>query len=212
MIPVAIIAILYEEPDYAPIADAIRQTDVPTIWVDRQGVGSLAKAYNQGIDQALELNPDMLWCLSNVGFTPDLLPRLLRELGARPEMAALHPAYHSDHAACRPDGSGDIKEVPFIEFTCPLVRAEVLAEFPLDEDMPYWGHDLDWGYRVRQAGWTLGVDHGAPAIAHTYIRHVASPHPVTARRHQLRKSTDARTTQILRSRYGAEWKRRLGWV
>jgi GT2 family glycosyltransferase len=212
MIPVAIVAVAYLEPEYRAVREAITRCNVPVVYVDRQGVGSLAAAYNNGARQADALQPEFLWFVSNVGFGPTMLPRLLGAIATRADFAAIHPAFASDHLACQPDGSGAVKAVPFLEFTCPLVRAAVFRRYPLDERMPYWGHDLDWGHRVRAAGWKIGVDHGAPAIEHAYIRHADRRHPITRRRHQLRKAANASTTDALVSLYGPDWRRALGWL
>jgi GT2 family glycosyltransferase len=70
--------------------------------------------------------------------------------------------------------------------------------------MPYWGHDLDWGYRVRQAGWTLAVDHDVE-VGHTYIRN-SKPHPATVRRRKLRILSDEPTRRTLAQEYGPDWR------
>jgi hypothetical protein len=211
MIPIAIVAVEYLEPGYQAVREAIDGTGVPAIYIDRRGVGSLAAAYNSGAAQAEALEPEFLWFMSNVGFGPTLLPRLHDQLAARSDYAAIHPAFASDHVACQPDGSDEVKPVAFVEFTCPLVRASVFRAHPLDERMPYWGHDLDWGFRVRAAHWKVGIDHGAPAIEHTYIRNERQSHPITRRRHQLRKQSNAATTSVLVDTYGAGWRGKLEW-
>lgn len=212
MIPIAIVAVVYQEPDYAVTRRAIEACNVPVCWIDRRGVGSLAKAINDGVAQTAPLQAEFLWIVTNVGFGFELLPWLHQRLKGRRDLAALHPAFESDHVFCQPDGSDDIVEVPFVEFTCPLVRAEVLRQYPLDNRMPYWGHDLDWGYRVRAAGWAVGVDHGAPAIEHTYIRNTPQTNPITVERHARRKASNAGTTSLLRTLYGRQWREVLGWL
>ncbi|HEY4282641.1 MAG TPA: hypothetical protein VGM62_06205, partial [Chthoniobacterales bacterium] len=74
--------------------------------------------------------------------------------------------------------------------------------------MPYWGHDLDWGYRVWCAGHNVGVLQAeTPLIDHTYIRFAdgRNPHPVTRRRYSLRRQTNAITRTRLVQKYGPNY-------
>lgn len=212
MISVAIVAVIYEEPEYAATREAIARTGAPVQWVDRKGVGSLAEAYNRGFRKAFAWAPAFIWFVSNPRFAAGTLTRLGEHLSARPDLAALQPTYPSDHLRLRPDGSGLVKEVAFVEFTCPLVRTAVFAEHPLDEAMPYDGHDLDWGHRVRAAGWQLGADHGVQ-VEHEYIRHAKKrkPHLVTLRRARLREKARPATMAALEDRYGPGYAELLGW-
>lgn len=208
---VCIVAVEYEEPEYTETRAAIENTGQDVVWVDRDGIGSLARAYNEGFREAQRRGAGMVWFLSNITFGPDVLPRLVGSLAENPEYAAIQPPYDSDHAFLRPNGSGKVESVPYVEFTCPLVRANVFARFPLDERMPYWGHDLDWGFRVRQAGWKVGVDQGCESIGHTYIRHVQNPLPVTKKRHALRHASNRATRKALIRKYGNNWAQVLGY-
>lgn len=209
----AVVSVVYREPDWAwttrPALDAL---PCPVTYVDRAGTGSLALAHNRGFLQARRDFPmaPYVWFVTNVTFAPDLLVRLERVLDEDPTLAAVHPTFQSDHAFCRPDGSGAVRSgVPFVEFTAPLVRTDVFVSHPLDVRMPYWGHDLDWGHRVRRAGWRLAVHHGAE-VGHQYIRH-SLEHPVTRERHRLRKASDPLTEKALRTKYGREWRKVLAY-
>lgn len=196
---ITIVAVEYDEPEYAQTRECIAASGLPVVWVDREGIGSLAEAYNRGFKS---VRTPVVWFVSNIAFTPEVPGRLLLSLG---DNAAVHPQFPSDHTFIR-QGSG-VTPAPFVEFTAPLVIADVFREFPLDEAMPYWGHDLDWGHRVRQAGHSLAVDHEC-RIDHVYVRHLAQ-HPVTIRRRRLRRSTDEATRAALVERYGEDWKERL---
>jgi len=196
-----IVAVEYHEPEYKKTVDSISSVDVPVVFIDRNGTGSLAEAYNKGFKQIKE-PCEYVWFVSNISFGRGVLKSLLEAIG---DYAAIQPSYMSDHISLQP-GKG-IEEVPFVEFTCPLVRYDVFEKFPLDENMPYWGHDLDWGHRIREAGFKLAC-HKEVQIGHTYIRH-GMKYRVTRERARLRKESNASTTKALENKYGKDWKEYL---
>jgi 3-deoxy-D-manno-octulosonate 8-phosphate phosphatase (KDO 8-P phosphatase) len=142
---------------------------------------------------------DHVWFVTNVTFDPDLPLKLAESIGSH---AAIHPKFKSDHKHMT-EGEG-VKEVPFVEFTAPLVRADVFKDLPLDENLPYWAHDLDWGYRVWSAGYSIAVNYDLE-VGHTYIRH-SKMHPVTKERLRQRRAADQPTREALVKKYGAEWR------
>lgn len=200
-----IVSIIYKEPEWIQTKRCIQRLNLPTVYVDRNGVGSMAKAYNRGFNKLIELYPDLkyVWFISNVRFNPYALKQLEESMSG---FDCIHPSFNSDHVYAQPAFHTGVKEVPFVEFTAPLVRVSTFKKFPLDELMPYWGHDLDWGYRVRQAGGKVGVHHGV-VIQHEYIRFKvrSKPHPITKERLRLRKSTDGLTRKRLTELYGENW-------
>lgn len=200
-----VVAIIYAEPEWQNTKRCIQQLKLPTVYVDRDGVGSMAKAYNRGFNKLIELYPDLefVWMISNVRFNPYILKIMEKSMEG---FDCLHPSFNSDHPFAQPTFIKGVKEVPFVEFTAPLIRVETFKKFPLDEQMPYWGHDLDWGYRVRQAGGKVGVHHDV-TVQHEYIRFKAKrkPLPVTKERQRLRKETNAGTRARLAELYGDNW-------
>ena len=208
---IAIVSIIYKEPEWAETERCLDKCNVPLFFVDRHGVGSLAKAINSGLRQWGQ-GFEFIWFVTNVTFAETCLGFLLQgieEYG----LAGITPCFSSDHVFCRPmPGTHGVNpEIPFLEFTAPLVRTKVLASYPLDEDMPYWGHDLDWGYRVRAAGWKLGVHYDAE-IGHVYIRNAENDHHITHKRLQKRRATNASTRAALVAKYGGQWRKKLQYV
>jgi GT2 family glycosyltransferase len=200
-----ILAIKYEEANYAETVKSIKREDIPVWYVDRNpaGVGSLAEAINRGLKES-GLISEFCWITTNIRFNPGTYLALVNAMIENPDLAAVAPAYLSDHAFLRPSKEVELlKGIPFMEFTAAMVRTKVLREFPLDEDMPYVGFDLDWGYRVRQAGYDLASLKTA-YVGHEYIRH-SKREPITRRRLQMRKMADAKTTAKLVEKYGANW-------
>lgn len=207
---VIILAIKYAEPEWQQTLRCLLQLPNPIVIIDRNGTGSLAEAINRGI---CTINPkpgQVVWIVTNVTFKPYDF-NILKERFNPESHAAIHPRFASDHQhIAMPLNQDQIinDDVPFLEFTAPLVNAELLVRYPLDEKMPYWGHDLDWGHRIRQAGWKLAVSYES-RVEHTYIRNNKFNHPVTLTRKKLRKQTDAATRSALVEKYGPDWNNLL---
>lgn len=216
---VLIIALRYDEPEWRQTFNCLVKCGVPIVIADRGGVGNMAKAYNEAFDKAMnsdwaEKKFKYVWFVSNIVFDPKILPVMVNRMNSG-EYAALHPTFASDHKHIQPLKEGNeffhgVKEVSFVEFTAPLVRTDVFAHNFLDEDMPYVGHDLDWGFRVRSEGHKIGVYHGCH-VEHVYIRNNPNGHEVTKIRKALRKSWEKPTTEKLIGKYGQDWREVLGY-
>jgi GT2 family glycosyltransferase len=211
-----IIAVAYLEPSWIETRNCLLKCDNKVVVVDREGVGSLAAAYNHAFKKHAK-GYEYVWFVSNITFSPFAVHVLESEMENRKSFAAMHPVMqNSDHAHMRSTWhlrqrlNGAIDEVPFVEFTAPIVRANVFNEFMLDEQMPYVGHDLDWGYRVRQAGFKIGLNHKTE-IEHAYIRH-SPDHAVTAQRMRLRRESDDATVNRLIEKYGPDYKKKLHYL
>ena len=238
MSKVLIVAVEYMEPEWQQTKTLIEKLaadyngsgngSCTVKYVGRDGVGSLAEAYNRGFRKAQGHEYDYVWLLSNIssvsgfvtGEVKDPISILIEHMcvfdlpGLPSEVAATHPAFESDHLHLRPKKDMDWEAAPYIEFTAPFIRAEIFAKYPLDEAMPYWGHDLDWSYRVAQAGYTLTVDHSV-VLGHSYIRHSKANgtlHAVTRRRLMLRRRSDKSTEAALVAKYGKMWRNVLRWL
>lgn len=206
---VLIVAVRYLEPEwektYEPLLK-LEERGITVQYVHRhpKGFGSLAEALNRGFNKGNGKNYDYIWFVTNIAFDEDLIDRLVQAMD-KTKYAAIHPCFNSDHEHIRPVEKGGIKEAAFVEFTCPIVRADVFTQYKLDEQMPYWGHDLDWSYRVRKGGYELGILHGVE-IGHTYIRHSDRTNPHTLRRFKMRKAYNAQTSNALKRKYGEDWR------
>jgi len=208
---IGIVAVIYEEPEYQETLKCLMQLDCPIEYVDRQGIGSLAQAYNHGFDRITQKwDLDGIWLVSNITFEVSDFEKLRQCL--IDGWDAVHPAFESDHQHIRPNDHGGkrrtgTREVKFLEFTAPMVNRYVFEAVRLNEKMPYWGHDLDWSYRAKQEGAKLGVCYDA-SVGHVYIRNNLV-HPITRQRMSNRKRTDNQTTRELRRIYGANWRKLL---
>lgn len=202
---IRIIALKYEEPYYSDTLECIWATGIPVTYADRQGVGNFSKAMNEA---ALQNHPEeYLWFLTDVTFDPKT-PFGLMESAIKHNLSAVHPAHPSDHASHIPDGSGEVKLVPYVEWTAPLVRNETFKALGgLDEDHHYWYQDLIYSKLLRDAGLRMGVDHGNP-VGHTYRRNQIE-HEITKQRYNMRIKRDSIERGILRKKFGPNWRRIL---
>lgn len=212
-----IVSVVYDEPEWKQTKKCVESAGVPVVYAVRnpKGVGSLAEAINRGIAQAIQQHPEaeFAWVVTNVTFSTGTLGGLEAAMDANPGFAAIHPAFHSDHAFCQPiKGFSGVTSVPFVEFTAPIIRIEDFKRIgPLDERAPYWGHDLIWGRTARELLYSIGVDHST-TIGHVYIRNNKSGNDVTNRRKNLRKQSDKATRERLEELYGETWKVTTGYA
>jgi hypothetical protein len=202
----SILAIEYLEQDYQQTRTCIEATGLPVIYQarDPKGSGSLAEAINDGLQH---IRSTYCFIVTNILFKPDVPERLMFQLSSLNDQGykAMSPAFSSDHPFCRPNNSDQNKEVPFIEFTAALVKTSTIRMNLLDREMPYWGHDMDWGYRLRKLGLKLAV---CPFITidHTYIRNNQMGEVITAIRQEFRKATDYQTERALVKKYGPKYE------
>lgn len=207
---VQVVALLYREPYYADTVDCLARCDYPVTYVERnKGAGNMSLAFNRGFELARSAGADLVWFTTDVTFDPRVPRRLAAALLGSPALAAVHPAHPSDHAHHRPDGSGELKAVPYVEFTAPMWRADAFeACGRLDEDHWFWYQDLLISREARSRGYDLAVHHGAE-VGHVYRRTDAEPHPVTKMRYDLRRYRDPVEQRLLEKRFGANWREQL---
>jgi hypothetical protein len=182
--------------------------DTNILQVSREGVGSMSKAFNSvftGIDGFDIIETPYVWFVSNVTFDKHVPAFLAAALDEYDDVAAIHPKFISDHLHIRNPKGRDY--VPFVEWTAPMVRMSAIWEVGLlDEQLPYWGQDIDWSYRAKEKGWQLMVD-GFSTVQHTYLRHMQQPEPITQIRGALRNLYNQSTEKRLMEKYGVEWRK-----
>lgn len=203
------IVLIYEERNWTQQStDCLRAAGLDNIhYVDRDGVGSMAKAFNRGAKQVLSKRkkPKYLWFVTNVTFPAFLPGAMLEKMEDIVTAAAIHPPFDSDHPHIRkPNG----KWAPFVEWTAPFVRVDAWQDVgELDEAMPYVHFDLDWSHRATQAGWVLMVAETG-RLNHTYLW-CDAPEPISELRRQLRTLRHPASLARMQEKWGADWKTKL---
>lgn len=201
------IVLEYKEPGWTEkTIAAIGKARIPhenIIYADREGVGSISKAFNVAIQK---VKTKFAWFLTNVTFAPQMPASLIEGLETT-QAIAIHPAFESDHPHIK--NARAVEYVPFIEWTAPMFDMRYFNDVGLcDEQMPYWGMDLDWSHRANQIYETpLAVD-GRYRLQHQYLRHNA-PHPISIIRRNLRALYDRDTQDRLIKKYGKKWQETL---
>lgn len=201
------VVLRYEEPGWTEqtLACCHAAGITKIVIAERDGVGNMSRALNTAIQYTGAMQYKYIWFLTNVTFTPDVPLALMAAFD--PFTACVHPCHDSDHVHLQKCGHTP-EQVPFVEFTAPMFRALHLWLLDgADESMPYWGMDLDWSYRAKQAGYNLKVS--PVRVEHVYLRHQKNKYPISALREQLRKMYDGSTTQRLIDKYGADWRAKL---
>jgi len=173
------------------------------VWADRDGVGNMSRAFNEALKKRERLEK-YTWFLTNVEFPPEMPLSLLSCFDD--ETAAVHPGFDSEHPHIK-TAFGVAPDVPFIEWTAPMVRTDLFCEMRgLDEQMPYWGMDLSFSKKCRDAGYMLKID-GRYRLKHNYLR-TNAPEKISLIRRELRslydKSTEERLIQVHGENYLAE--------
>ena len=195
---ITIVAVKYEESWYKDTLKCLNKINVPIVMVDRKGTGSLAEAYNRGFEK---VHTPLVWFISNITFDKEVPMRLISHMSG---FDGIHPQFESHHKFIK-QGHG-VQEAKFIEFTAPLIKSEVYREIRLNEEMPYWGHDIAFGIECHKKGYKLAIDHTVK-IGHSYIWD-SKEEEVTKKRKALRLASDTQTENKLNELY-PEWKRYL---
>lgn len=202
---ILIVLLEYLEPEFIQTLECVKKTGLPFELVSRDGVGNMSRAYNSILMDA-SWRADYLWFVSNITFEKEVPFRLAEHLSDS-GWGAIHPSMRSsDHRFQWPIGNVP-RETPFVEWTAPMVRADLYSEEPLDEMLPYYYLDLDWCHRVKQLGYKVGV-HDGVSIEHTYLRNKRE-HPIGVLRKQLRNYWTPISQRHMAQKWGKDWQNNL---
>jgi hypothetical protein len=201
----AIIVLEYLEGYFRQTLDSLNGLNADVFYAYRDGVGSMSRAYNDAYNKhVLGLHYDNVWFVSNITFLPEVLEKLEKGIEG---YGAIHPAFNSDHKHIRPDGSGQVKEVPFIEFTAPMFKTWVFEKYMLNDSYWYWFYDLIISKQMRDAGIKMATHHGAE-VGHVYLRN-NKKEEISQIRERLRNYRHKIEIKQLEQEYGKNWNQIL---
>lgn len=217
MIPVipnyiSVIALKYYEKDYPSVLRNLEKLGSKIYTADRDGVGSISKAFNTAVKLNLEeiRKTPYLWFVTNIGCHKTAAVDLANALETT-NGAAIHPQFKSDH----PHISGkdrtrkpEVQEIPFIEFTAPMIRTDVFLQYFLDEDFWFYYMDLVFSKQLRDAGLKMYVHYGVK-IEHVYLRNSGQKEEISKLREKVRQYRDPIEVRLLREKFGEDWRKQL---
>jgi len=145
---------------------------------------------------------DLVWMLNDdlEGVSQEMLSTLVKAMKKLPEAAAITPAFNSPHAIFRRRNEDGLRQVRWIDWTCPLVRMEAWETVGgFDTTVDGYGADIDWCYRAGQRGWEFYVHDGLE------IHHLGSQ-TVMSQDTAGKMSDVARMNRFLREKWGVrDW-------
>lgn len=203
----AIISLIYEEPEWQQTKACVEATGLPVFYANRDGVGNMSRAFNEAYDKHVKGKFKYVWLVTNIIFDKDVPMKLKDGLDQFDLMGAIHPAMKgSDHIHQQPNGTMCTLKVPFIELTAPMFLCSVFERFMLCEETPYWYMDLIISYQIQSIlHLIVGVDHHCE-VKHVYLRNNHSDHPITVIRKRLRDYKKQSSIDYLVKTYGPNWK------
>jgi GT2 family glycosyltransferase len=114
------------------------------------------ESFNRAIQEALHTDYEYLMiCNNDISLTARDVEMLEVALNGR--KGIFSPTLNSPHwKVMTRTGDEFIREVPWIEFVCPIIHRDVIKAIGvLDEGMPRgWGVELDYCYRAKKAGFS----------------------------------------------------------
>jgi hypothetical protein len=198
----AIVALSYLENAYADTLTCLKNQPYPVFFADRDGVGSMTRAFNDAFIRHIKGNFEYVWFVTNINFAPHFPDVIIQELDKG--FAAVQPCMVGDHGHLKPLKSGGTREVPFIEFTAPAFRVDVFEKFLLDQNLWYYFFDLVISKQLRDSWYKMGVI-DTIQMGHTYLRN-GKKEQITLIRERLRFWRDPIDRLYMDKEYGPNWE------
>ena len=162
---------------------------------------------NLGINQLLFGNflcDYVMICNNDISLTARDVEMLEVALNGR--KGIFSPALNSPHwKVMSKAGDELLREVPFVEFVCPIIHRDVIEAIGLlDEGMPRgWGVELDYCYRAKKAGF------GTYLVQDIQIHHYG--HKSQADHGEYSHYANIEMNDRLREKYGDNWQEVLNY-
>lgn len=116
--------------------------------------------WNAAVQRVFQDYEAFLLMNSDIRITPKVVEELARCLRTQPGFGVISGACNSPHPVMKPRlGSRGLREVPFVEFTAPLITRETFEEIGFFDERfrSGYGVEYDFCYRAWEAGIGAGV-------------------------------------------------------
>lgn len=137
--------------------------------------------------------------------TPDMFDAIKWVLENKPRLGMVSPFCNSPHEHMHKKSPHALRYVPFVELVCPTIRKTAFQSAGLFDDLfsKGWGLDYDFGWKVRRAGFSVGV---FDLVGINHLEHKTID--IVGRDQYFREASHEMNT-ILTQRYGDKWERDL---
>ena len=165
------------------------------------------KSFNRAIQEVPEsqgLYNYLMICNNDISLTATDLEAL--EVILNGERGIFSPVVNSPHTAVMSKkGDKVFRQVPWVEFVCPIIHRDVIEAIGLlDEEMPRgWGIELDYCYRARKAGFNTYL------VQDIAIHHYG--HKSQADHGEYSHYANIEMNDRLREKYGDNWQEVLNY-
>lgn len=165
------------------------------------------KSFNRAIQEVLEsqgVYDYVMICNNDISLTARDVEMLEVALNGR--KGIFSPVVNSPHARVMSRYGNDlIRQVPWVEFVCPIIHRDVIEAIGLlDEGMPRgWGIELDYCYRAKKAGF------GTYLVQDIAIQHYG--HKSQADHGEYSHYANIEMNDRLTEKYGDNWQEVLNY-
>jgi GT2 family glycosyltransferase len=157
-------------------------------------------SFNLALSQELMMEYDyVMICNNDITLNASQIETL--EYYLQDKVGIFSPVVNSPHnAVMSHQGDTVLREVPWVEFVCPIIHRDVIQEIGLlDDKMPRgWGVELDYCYRAKKAGFNTYLIQDVSV--HHYGHKSQSDHA------EYSHYANIEMNDRLREKYGDNWQ------
>lgn len=198
-----IASLIYNTPELIPILRA-QVPDIYLIDVSDEPLKDCNKRYDTNLMWArnwhrflIKTDAKFVWMLNSdvIGISKEMYLDLTMLM--HPDVFMITPSFNSPHAIFQNDKNVLMREVNWIDMTCPLINVELYRKLGgFDPKFKGYFADIDLCYRARQAGYKMFVDYSIE------LNHIGS---YTVEKTGKWEQAAIDDNQILVEKYGKNW-------
>lgn len=198
-----IASLIYNTPELIPILRG-QVPDIYLIDVSDKPLKDCNKRYDTNLMWArnwhrflMETEAKFVWMLNSDvnGISKEMYLDLTMLM--HPDVLMITPSFNSPHAIFQQTNKEILKQVNWIDMTCPLINVELYHKLGgFDPKFKGYFADIDLCYRARQAGYKMFVDYSIE------LNHIGS---YTVEKTGKWEQAAIDDNQILVEKYGKNW-------